>query len=141
MKPFSSSVFDNESNPVAFLDDDSLRAAAAALCAQEQHKYWEIRDLLYQVDLSSKPDRAKSVFNAALLRRLANLAGLELKAFSTCFYSQRYVEEVHRISRLSREMGVIGTPHFLINNEHVEGVVHEEQFVKRLGKIYAHVPQ
>ena len=27
-----------ESHPVAFLDDDSLRAAHAALCAQEQHK-------------------------------------------------------------------------------------------------------
>ena len=127
-----------ESNPVAFLEDDSLRAAAAALCAQEQHKYWEIRDLLFQVDLSSKPDRAKSIFNAALLRRLANLAGLELKAFSTCFYSQRYVGEVHRISSLSRELGVIGTPHFLINNEHVEGVVDETEFVKRLGRIYDH---
>ena len=68
-----------ESHPVAFLDDDSLRAACAALCAQEQYKYWEIRNLLFQVDLQSKPDRAKSIFNAALLRRLANLAGLELK--------------------------------------------------------------
>ena len=125
-----------ESHPVAFLDDDSLRAAAAALCAQEQHKYWEIRDLLFQVDLAGKPDRAKSVFNAALLRRLASLAGLELKAFSTCFYSQRYVDEVHRISKLSREMGVIGTPHFLINSEHIEGVVHREQFVNKLGHIY-----
>ena len=27
-----------ESHPVAFLDGDSLRAATAALCAQEQHK-------------------------------------------------------------------------------------------------------
>ena len=128
-----------ESHPVAFLDDDSLRAAAAALCAQEQHKYWEIRDLLFQVDLTTKPSRAKSIFNAALLRRLATLAGLEVKAFSTCFYSKRYVDEVHRLSKLSREMGVIGTPHFIINNEHVEGVVEEEQFVQRLGKIYNHV--
>jgi hypothetical protein len=30
-----------ESHPVAYLEDDSLRAAHAALCAQEQHKYWE----------------------------------------------------------------------------------------------------
>jgi len=29
-----------ESHPVAFLEDDSLRAAHAAMCAQEQHKYW-----------------------------------------------------------------------------------------------------
>ena len=47
---------------------------------------------------------------------------------------------MHRISKLSREMGVVGTPHFLINNEHVEGVVHEEQFVERLGEIYQHKP-
>ena len=49
------------------------------------------------------------------------------------------MEEVHRISRLSREMGVIGTPHFVINHDHVEGVVEEEDFEKRLGKIYGHV--
>jgi len=38
-----------ESVPVAFLSQDSMRAAHAALCAQEQHKYWEVRDLLFQV--------------------------------------------------------------------------------------------
>jgi hypothetical protein len=29
-----------ESHPIAYLEDDSLRAAHAGLCAQEQHKYW-----------------------------------------------------------------------------------------------------
>eukprot|EP00951_Prasinocladus_malaysianus_P048842 scaffold662953_cov64-Prasinocladus_malaysianus.AAC.1 len=40
-----------ESHPVAFLQDDSMRAAHAVLCAQEQHKYWELRELLFQVNL------------------------------------------------------------------------------------------
>lgn len=32
-----------ESHPVAFLADESMSASHAALCAQEQHKYWEVR--------------------------------------------------------------------------------------------------
>ncbi len=97
---------------------------------------WEIRDLLFQVDLVNKPKRSKSVFNAALLRRLATLAGMDTKAFSVCFYSKRYIEEVKRVSQVSREIGVIGTPHYVINNRHVEGVVEAEDFIKTFGRLH-----
>jgi len=122
-----------ESHPVAFLDGESLRAAHAVLCAQEQHKYWEMRELLFQVDLGSKPAGADTVFNAAMLKRLAALAELDLGAFARCFHSGRHQEEIRRISKTARRIGVHGTPHFIFNHVHREGVVDPGEFDKLLG--------
>ena len=122
-----------ESHPVAFLDNESIRAAHAVLCAQEQHKYWEIRELLFQVDLGKKPKGAATVFNGALLKRLADLAELDLKSFARCFRSGRHKQEIERISQLARRMGVVGTPHFIINNVHREGVVDPADFDHLMG--------
>jgi len=120
-----------ESHPVAFLEDDSMRAAHAVLCAQEQHKYWELRELLFQVDLSKNKD-SNTVFTGTLLKRLANLAGLNLKAFATCFQSQRHVDEVHVLSKLARKMGVTATPTYIINDVRFEGPVSREELIKAL---------
>lgn len=126
-----------ESHPVAFLDGESLRAAHAVLCAQEQHKYWEMRELLFQVDLDSKPAGADTVFNAAMLKRLASLAELDLKAFARCFHSGRHQDEVRRISKTARRIGVHGTPHFIFNHAHREGVVDPSEFPKLLGVLHS----
>jgi len=132
-----------ESHPVCFLDDDSMMAAHAALCAQEQHKYWEVRELLFQVEVTheynetvSRADRSdfgNTVFDGPVLRRLAELAGLDVQAFIRCHTSGRHVEEVHRITRVARGVGVRATPTFLINGERVEGPVAYDRLVEVLG--------
>ena len=46
------------------------RAAHAAMCAQEQHKYWEVREMLLQIPLDWREEHKNgSVFNAPTLRR------------------------------------------------------------------------
>lgn len=71
-----------ESHPVAFLEDDSLRAAHAAMCAQEQHKYWEVREMLLQVPLNWRDEHKNgSVFNAPTLRRGSALPPLPPRVF------------------------------------------------------------
>ncbi|KAK3267061.1 hypothetical protein CYMTET_24358 [Cymbomonas tetramitiformis] len=122
-----------ESHPVAFLDDDSLSAASAALCGQEQHKYWEVRELLFQADLTEKHKEGKEIFDVPMLRRIAVLAGLDMTAFAKCYHSRRYVDEVKRISQLARNLGIHATPTFMINNKKHEGLVSEETVVKLLG--------
>jgi len=113
-----------ESHPVAFLHDDSLRAAHAALCAQEQHKYWEMRHLLFQAPMAGS-DEGGSVFTGRLLRRLAEEAGLDIESFVQCFTSARHKEEVESLSELARAMGVQATPSFFVGPTHdmLEGVV------------------
>ena len=116
-----------ESHPVAFLDDDSLRAAAAALCAQEQHKYWEVREVLLQVthddEYLHQGENETTVFDAALLKRVASVVRLDARAFKVCFASRRYEAEAMRISRLARRLGIVAAPTYLINGRRHEGPV------------------
>jgi len=124
-----------ESHPVAFLDDDSLRAAHAALCAQEQHKYWEVRELLFQVDVAQNDpdDPTDTAFTAALLKRIAFLAGLDLGSFVDCFRSGRHTAEVARVSQTARDLGVHGTPFFIVDGKRHEGVLSEHDLEVALG--------
>ena len=116
-----------ESHPVAFLDDDSLRAAAAALCAQEQHKYWEVREVLLQVthddEYLHQGENETTVFDALLLKRVASLARLDARAFKACFASRRYETEAKRISQLARRMGIVAAPTYLVNGVQHEGPI------------------
>mmetsp|Transcript_11898 Transcript_11898/g.20090 ORF Transcript_11898/g.20090 Transcript_11898/m.20090 type:complete len:333 (-) Transcript_11898:44-1042(-) len=115
-----------ESHPVAFLADQSLSAAHAALCGQEQHKYWEVRELLFQVDLSNYSYALDAedmdVFNAQLLKRIGKLASLDMYSFAKCFSSGRHRDEVRRISQLARDLNIHATPSFLINHKRFEGL-------------------
>mmetsp|Transcript_12865 Transcript_12865/g.27152 ORF Transcript_12865/g.27152 Transcript_12865/m.27152 type:complete len:339 (-) Transcript_12865:143-1159(-) len=121
-----------ESHPVAFLADESLSAAHAALCAQEQHKYWEVRELLFQTDLS---DRAAAeaedidIFDAHLLKRIAKLASLDMYSFAKCFSSGRHRDEVKRISQLARDLGIHATPSFLVNHKRYEGPIEWDELM------------
>ena len=72
------------------------------------------------------------MFTGAMLKRLAHLGGLNLKAFASCFQSQRHVDEVHVISKLARKMGVFSTPTFFINDKRYEGPIDRETLIKAL---------
>ena len=134
----------------------SVRAAHAALCAQEQHKYWEMRDLLFQVSLDEKLRRKQAenegngesarvpmTFDSLLLKRLASLSGLDAISFAKCLHSERHVDEVKRLNKLAHTLGVRGTPYFVFDRSserrnkfqdlhtHREGVVSQEE-VRRL---------
>lgn len=128
-----------ESHPVAYLGEESLRAAHAALCAQEQHKYWEMRDLLFQVSLEKMEEEGKlndqseseekmkksqtqkesqnqaMSFDAIILKRLAALSGLDSISFAKCLHSERHVDEIKRINHLAYTLGVKGTPYFIFD--------------------------
>ena len=52
--------------------------------------------------------------NRTLLWRLAILAGLDIGSFARCFQSGRHAVEIHRVSKLARQMRVYATPSFLI---------------------------
>eukprot|EP00238_Polyblepharides_amylifera_P015002 CAMPEP_0196581004 /NCGR_PEP_ID=MMETSP1081-20130531/31912_1 /TAXON_ID=36882 /ORGANISM="Pyramimonas amylifera, Strain CCMP720" /LENGTH=334 /DNA_ID=CAMNT_0041901079 /DNA_START=113 /DNA_END=1114 /DNA_ORIENTATION=+ len=124
-----------ESHPVAFLSDDSLSASHAALCAQEQHKYWEVRELLFQVDLTNRTAAEADdidIFDNMIFKRIGLLAQLDMFSFAKCFNSGRHKDEVKRISQLARNLGIHETPTFLVNNVKYEGMIEWEKLLKIL---------
>jgi protein-disulfide isomerase len=104
----------------AFLGPDSIVAAEAAHCAEEQGKFWEYHDALYYNQGDHKNDGSYSVEN---LTRMAELAGLDMPAFNDCLASGRHQVSVEASSTEARSIGLPGTPALLLNGELLQGYV------------------
>jgi protein-disulfide isomerase len=96
-----------------YFGQESVNAALAARAAQEQGKFWEYHDLLYE--------NQSSGFSDEKLVELAREAGLDIERFEADFASRSYEEAVARDFREGQRLGVTGTPTFVINGEVLAG--------------------
>ena len=87
---------------------DSLaqQLGAAALCANDQGKYWEYGALLFQN--FGRTD-------AASLSSFAQQAGLDTQAFATCVNSGKHIKDASDSSNSAMSAGVDATPSFYLN--------------------------
>jgi len=96
---------------------ESRPAAAAALCASEQGKYWEFHA---QAFANFRPGGFPSRDD---FLRWASLAGLDADALRACVESGRYDQDAQLSAFEAQRAGVDGTPAFLINGELIKGNV------------------
>jgi protein-disulfide isomerase len=92
--------------------DRARPAAEAALCANEQGRYWEYRERLFS-------DQKK--LSDADLRRHAKELGLDETKFVQCLSDRRYAEQVKKDLAEGKKYGVKGTPAFFVNGELISG--------------------
>ena len=87
----------------------AAKAAVAARCAEEQGKYWEMRNTLYN---------NQKALHELFLAEHAKRAGLNEMAFSKCLNSGRYDDAIQQDQVVGRSLGIKGTPTFFlgINN-------------------------
>jgi protein-disulfide isomerase len=89
---------------------ESQDAALAAYCAGDQDKFWEMQAHLFKnvlgEDVGSFTDRR--------LKSIAEIAGLEMSAFNSCYNSGKYEDRVQQDFEDGQAAGVEGTPGFLI---------------------------
>ena len=89
---------------------ESQDSAAAAYCAADQGKFWEMHDALYVnvlgEDVGSFTDRR--------LAAIAEIAGLDMNEFNECYSSGKYAEQVQQDFADGQAAGINGTPGFLI---------------------------
>ena len=91
--------------------EDSLRAALASECAEEQGKFWEMHNRLFE----RLNGREEATLSEETLVGYAGELGLEVRSFSECLSSQRYFEEVLLDYQVAQSYGLRGTPGFVIN--------------------------
>jgi len=89
-------------------------AAEAGHCANEQGKFWEYHDLLFQ--------NARALGQADL-QRYAVQVGLDLKAFNACLESDRPRNAVEASVSLGQKAGVQGTPALYVNGIKLIGLM------------------
>ena len=87
-------------------------AAEASECANEQGKFWEYHNLLFQ----NAPN-----FRESNLINYATQLELNINQFSECLKSGKYKDIIEQEIREGSSKGVRGTPGFLINGKLVSG--------------------
>lgn len=100
---------------LAFVNTSSLPGAEAAICAMDQDKYWEYRDLLFQ-------KQGVEAFSRTNMVQWAEDLGLNVQTFSSCFDRELYRQTIMEKSSRALDVGITGTPTSEINGERHVGV-------------------
>ena len=108
-------IFRNFPNPLSH--PQALSAALAAMCANEQGKFWEYHDQLYanQNDLSSDN-----------LKNLAVTIGLNAETFNQCLENNKYFSKIKSDMEDGLVLNITGTPTLYINGNKVAGNISYE---------------
>lgn len=97
-------------------------AARAAVAAQQQGKFWELADLLFEHQRELSPEK---------IEELAKQAGVDVAKFDTARDSASVAERVEKDKKEGIELGVQGTPSLFINGRpYKEGLQGLNKYLK-----------
>lgn len=102
----------------------ALSAATAAQCANEQDKFWEFHDILFD---------QQSNLSQSLYLQIAESLNLDLQKFSACLADPETTELIQTNLQLTQRSDITSTPALLINNSILEGVFTLEEIEDALG--------
>lgn len=94
---------------------ESDQAANAAMCANEQDKFWEMHSILY----ANLGGENRGAFSDRRLQAMAESIGLDMGTFNSCFNANKYEAEIQADFELGEQMGVSGTPTVFVNGARV----------------------
>ncbi|MGI0097598.1 MAG: DsbA family protein [Nitrosopumilaceae archaeon] len=92
---------------------DSVFAAEAAYCAEDQGKYWQYHDELY----TNWGGERTGWITADSLNKFATTVDLEIDEFNSCINEHKYHQRVLGLEKFGKEIGIDATPSFLIFND------------------------
>jgi protein-disulfide isomerase len=107
--------------PLSF-HENAQKTAEAAECADDQGKFWEYHDIIFE--------NQNSLGTSDLEQYAADL-GLNTEEFNSCLSSNKHSDEVLKDSQDGQNYGVTGTPTFFIldeNGDVVEKIVGAQPF-------------
>jgi protein-disulfide isomerase len=106
----------------------SFRAAMAARAAAQQDKFWAFHDQLFAGHQHRAP------LTDAYLRTLAGQLGLDMPAFDRDYTSPQLAAVVRADEKFGWQLGMPGTPAFLVNARPLEGPPTLARFAAEIAK-------
>ena len=105
--------------PLSFLGQESVNAAQAGYCAQEQGKFWEMHDEIFKA--SDGPSENTGKYSIDNLKKIAQgISGMDTTKFNSCLDSGKYASAVQQATALVQNAGFqISTPQFWVNGNQV----------------------
>ncbi|MDH3677739.1 MAG: thioredoxin domain-containing protein [Nitrosopumilus sp.] len=89
---------------------DSVNAAHGAHCADDQEKFWEYHDILYNNWTGENNGWASS----DNLLKFAQEIGLDVDKWSECMIDAKHSQIITDSSKDARDLGITGTPAFFV---------------------------
>ena len=101
-----------------FLGPASVVAGNASECANEQGKFWDFHDYMYQ----NQPDESDtSMYTTDKLTQIAGTLGMDTNQFQSCLSANKYDKNVSQDLADGQKAGVSGTPTLFINGQPIVG--------------------
>lgn len=104
---------------------NAVSAHNAAHCADEQGKFWEMHDLIFNEQ--DRWNTAATKSPKKVLERIAGNAGLDVAAWSECFDSGRKLPLIAANRREGERLRVNSTPSFIIGGQLISGAQSYDQ--------------
>jgi protein-disulfide isomerase len=100
-------------SPFSFIGPESIKAAEAAYCANDQNRFWDYHDMVFG------NWNGENVGNDSDQRLIAYATsiGLDESQFKSCFNSNKYANAVQTANTYANQTGVTATPTFSVNGE------------------------
>lgn len=103
--------------PIVTERPEALNAAVAGRCANEQGKFWEMHDLLFQ----------SQRFDIQNLQSLAGNLRIDGGKFTDCMNSGKYIPKIQDDVTVARNHNIGGAPMFFVGNILLSGYVTAQQ--------------
>lgn len=92
-------------NPIPSLHRNATNASLAALCANDQGKYWEMHNIMFDNQRELGADNLKA---------FAGELGLDTATFNECLDSKKHEKQIQSDIASGAKLGVRGTPGFVL---------------------------
>ena len=103
--------------PIQNIHPNALPASVAAECANEQGKFKEMHDILFENQNQwNKQETADAI---SLFNQYATEMNLDQEIFDSCLSNGKYIEEIKNDLEDGRDYGISGTPGFFIGNDQI----------------------
>ena len=106
---------------------NAIPAALASECADEQGKFWEMYDKIFN-------DNKNRNFNIKQFKKDAVDLGLDAVQFNQCLDTEKYKDKIAKQMIEGKNFGVSGTPGNFVNGEPIPGAYPFEDFTGSTGK-------
>lgn len=108
--------------PLAF-HRNAFSVAVAPVCAEQQERFWDFREMAFEVDQDLSPQG---------LNAITSSLGLDMEEFRRCMASPEAAEKVRGDLSTGQRAGVDGTPTYFVNKQHVRGTAELEGMIAEI---------
>lgn len=120
-----------ELNHYAFLGPESVRAAEAAYCANDQDMFWDYHETLFLNQQT--PPHNNGGFSEDRLIAIGEEVGIDdMDTFESCVSDREHESAVAQEVQEAESAGVSGTPQFRINDGDVFSLESYEDLQQRI---------